>query len=77
LKREKIGYNIALSQGRCGVNSVTAAVFVIRFSDVKPIWYGTVHLRFQPIKKNSLRCSIQNLSKVADPGHKAEEFSMK
>jgi hypothetical protein len=24
----------------------TAAVFVIRFSDVKPIWYGTVHLRF-------------------------------
>jgi hypothetical protein len=34
-------------------------------------------LRFQRIKKTSLRCSIQNLSKVANPGHKAEEFSMK
>jgi hypothetical protein len=56
---------------------LTAAVFVIRFSDVKPIWYGTVHPRFQRIKKNFLRCSIHNLSKVADPGHKVEEFSMK
>ena len=55
----------------------TAVVYVIRFSDVKPIWYGTVHLRFQRIKKTSLRCSIPNLSKVADPGHKAGEFSMK
>jgi hypothetical protein len=60
-----------------GYKRTTAAVFAIRFSDVKPIWYGTVHLRFQPIKKTSLRCSIQNLSKVADPGHKAEEFSIK
>ena len=40
-----------------------------KVSDVKPIWYGTVHLRFQRIKKTSLRCSIPNLSKVADPGH--------
>jgi hypothetical protein len=53
----------------------TAAVFVIRFSDVKPIWYGTVHLTFQRIKKPLSDVPSQTCPKLRIPDIKAEVWS--
>ena len=49
-------------------------VFVIRLSDVKPIWYGTVHLRFQRSKKPLSDVPSQTCPKLRIPDIKRRNF---